>query len=125
MWLPDQQWIAHNEIYGEGDGDTSDDKDDLLVFGSGQAYMASNSNNNDSFFYSEEWLLDSGATVHITNDKDGMTYLRTSDHHVTIGDGSKVVGKLHGCLVLSTEDGHHLQLKNVLSSQVSIAAWPD
>ena len=62
----------------------------------------------------ESWLVDSGATVHITNDKSHMFNKKTTENHVTIGDGSKIVGRLQGSLLLHTTSNHKVKLNHVL-----------
>ena len=133
-WLASQPNIAHYDLYPRSDDETtseenyvysgsSDSSDTCIVYGTPRyytaqqyktSYMAYNSKPPTSNTQYESWLLDSGATVHITNDKSKMYNLSTTKNHVTIGDGSKVVGRLQGSLLLCTPENQKLIIHNVL-----------
>jgi hypothetical protein len=46
----------------------------------------------------ENWLIDSGATIHVTNDDTGMTDTEPSRQVVAIGDGRELIPKKKGRL---------------------------
>ena len=61
-----------------------------------------------------EWVIDSGATAHITNSKAGMTNIEPLKSEVTQGDKSKVYGSEKGTLILDVGNNQKLKLDNVL-----------
>ena len=65
----------------------------------------------------ERWLLDSGASNHMTSDRTGMYDYAESDKYVRIGDGSNMkvegIGKLDIQVVDSTGKERTVTLKNV------------
>jgi hypothetical protein len=62
----------------------------------------------------ENWLVDSGATVHVTNDDTGMTDIEPSRQTVVIGDGKKLAPEKKGTIQLRNKKGQLLKLRKVL-----------
>jgi hypothetical protein len=60
------------------------------------------------------WLVDSGASVHIKNDKSGFFNVKRVKTDVIVGDGWTSVSPMKGDLRLMTDKGYNLILKNVL-----------
>ena len=80
-----------------------------------QSFIATSNNNiNGTKEKEESWLLDSGATIHITNNKSQMFNIKTVENHVTIGDGSKIIGRIQGSILLQTSNQIKFKLYNVL-----------
>ena len=76
-----------------------------------QSFIAPGNNNTKETKEKEEsWLLDSGATIHITNNKSQMFNVETVENHITIGDGSKIVGRIQGSILLLTPNQIKLKL---------------
>jgi hypothetical protein len=75
--------------------------------------------------WNEEWLLDSGSMVNLTNIKEGLWKQAETSMTVTVGDGSKVTGILDGKVILKEKNsGKYLNIsvtycpnfrKNILS----------
>ena len=129
LWLEDQEELAHSDVYPAYDSEDydTDDPENWLILkeqdaddefesrGRREVNVADTCNNNSFFsFYPEAWLLDSGATVHITNTKTLMQDLTPAEHDVTIGDGSIVKANWKGTVYLRINSGHILKLTNVL-----------
>ena len=54
----------------------------------------------------ETWFADSGATVHITNNDDGMFNIRKCEFKITVGDGHSIKCEKTGTLkVLIKQNG--------------------
>ncbi len=53
----------------------------------------------------ERWLLDSGSTVHVTNNPHGITHWRKARETIVVGNGQEVKANFKGTV--------HLQVKNV------------
>ena len=54
----------------------------------------------------ESWLIDSGATIHVTNDKAGLTEVEPTKNKVKVGNGNELQAEAKGTLVLkSTSEG--------------------
>jgi hypothetical protein len=63
----------------------------------------------------EKWLMDSGATVHVTHSKEGMEETRPTQDTVTVGNGNEAKATLTGHLTLqSTEGPEGMILKDLL-----------
>jgi Arginine methyltransferase-interacting protein, contains RING Zn-finger len=60
------------------------------------------------------WLVDSGARVHITNDKSGLYNIKRTKTDVIVGDGWTSISPMKGDLRLITDKGYDLILRNVL-----------
>lgn len=60
------------------------------------------------------WLVDSGASVYITKDKDGSYNIRRVKTDVIVGDGWTSISPMKGDLRLITDKGYDLTLRNVL-----------
>ena len=54
--------------------------------------------------WQEEWLLDSGSTVNLTNKKERFWEKRTTNITVTVGDGSQVEGLCDGSVILKEKN---------------------
>jgi transposase InsO family protein len=62
----------------------------------------------------ESWLIDSGATVHVTTNNKDMVEVRETSATVIVGDGEEVPATSRGTLLLATEDNQVIKLKDVL-----------
>ena len=62
----------------------------------------------------DEWLGDSGATSHITNNDYGMTNRRECSVRVTVSTGEVTVAKVLGDIAMETQSGEKMKLLNVL-----------
>jgi Arginine methyltransferase-interacting protein, contains RING Zn-finger len=60
------------------------------------------------------WLVDSGASVHITKDKNGYYNIKRIKTDVIVGDGWTSISPMKGDLRLITDKGYDLTLRNVL-----------
>jgi hypothetical protein len=80
-----------------------------------QAFMAITTDNDiETSDEDENWLVDSGATVHVTNSDTGMTNIETTDTQVIIGDGSVLTPTRKGTLRLTNDKGQVVTLHEVL-----------
>ena len=61
----------------------------------------------------EEWLLDSGATCGVTYERNGMTNMKTSDRHITIGNGDQIPTLGQGTVTLRSECGTTIDVPDV------------
>jgi len=61
----------------------------------------------------EEWLLDSGASVHVTNSKHLMFNLRKINEGITTADGTRLEAKVAGDVQIRLRGGHDIWLKDV------------
>ena len=57
------------------------------------------------FTNDERWLLNSGSTVHVTNNAPGITHWRKAKETIVVGNGEEVKANYKGTI--------HLQVKNV------------
>ena len=73
-----------------------------------------NKHNNNVSRYFENWLFDSGATVHMTTDPKYMEEMEPTDKEVTVGNGNTIKATSKGNLTLKHPQGHMLKLSNVL-----------
>jgi hypothetical protein len=64
----------------------------------------------------ETWLVDSGASRHMTGFKDSLSNLtkKDSSHHVRLGDNSYYPIKGIGNAFYSLDSGKYLKMENVL-----------
>ena len=62
---------------------------------------------------SSAWLLDSGATVHITNNRDLLIDPQPCNNTVTVGDGTESTARLEGSVKLELQDGNKVLLREV------------
>ena len=62
----------------------------------------------------ETFLIDSGATCHISKSDEGMTDIVQKKEMVLVGDKRRVYSERQGTLKLKTEDGKTIVLKNTL-----------
>jgi len=63
-----------------------------------------------------KWLIDSGASVHVTNDRNDLQGAQATQQEVTIGDGKAMTAKLTGSkpTVLMDGTGNKIELKEML-----------
>jgi hypothetical protein len=61
----------------------------------------------------EDWLLDSGASCHVTNSKLLMQDIERTTKGLTVGDGGVTVPECRGTLYLKTDEGLQIRLTNV------------
>jgi hypothetical protein len=133
-----------------GDNDEYDDEDMVFIipscysFGQESTFNVEVNKKNKQEVYAnkyqnksgwkEEWLLDSGSTVNLTNRKERFWDQRATKTTVTVGDGSEVVGLCDGNIILKKEKNMQENLKitatycpnfrkNILS--VSGCNWQD
>ena len=65
--------------------------------------------------FGERWLIDSGASVHVTNNKELLFNVRTATESVTVGNGQEAKATLKGNVILKNELGSGtIKLKDVL-----------
>ena len=117
LWLEGQDYLAHSDVYPDSDSEDYDSDDPVawMIRKRPEANVAESNKSRSSFFeYPEAWLLDSGASVHITNDKSLMHNLKPTNNEVTIGDGSSVEARWVGDVYLRINSGHVFKLHNVL-----------
>ena len=117
LWLEGQDYMAHSDVYPDSESEEYDSEDPVswMIRKRPEANVAESHNNRSSFFeYPEAWLLDSGASVHITNDKSLMANLKSTDNEVVIGDGSSVQAQWIGDVYLRINSGHVFKLHDVL-----------
>ena len=62
----------------------------------------------------EEWLVDSGASLHITHKKKDMTDVEEWDINVTVGNGKKSNHELKVSVKMKIQDGQTVKLTEVL-----------
>jgi hypothetical protein len=60
------------------------------------------------------WLLDSGATVHVTNDPNMLMQARPSKEYVRVGNGEEIKAELEGNVKMELDNGQGLVLESVL-----------
>jgi hypothetical protein len=58
----------------------------------------------------ESWLIDSGATVHVTTTDKDMVDVKETSATVIVGDGKEVPATSRGTLLLATEDNQVIKL---------------
>jgi hypothetical protein len=63
---------------------------------------------------SASWLLDSGATVHVTNDPSLLIKAKPSKEYVRVGNGEEVKAELVGDVEMELDNGQGLLLESVL-----------
>jgi hypothetical protein len=63
---------------------------------------------------SASWLLDSGATVHVTNDPNMLMQARPSKEYVRLGNGEEVKAELEGNVEMELDNVQGLVLESVL-----------
>jgi hypothetical protein len=63
---------------------------------------------------SASWLLDSGATVHVTNDLNMFMQARPSKEYVRVGNGEEVKAELEGNVEIELDNGQGLVLEYVI-----------
>lgn len=74
-----------------------------------------NLNKNFNSQTQTNWIIDSGATIHMCNHKELLTdYVTKQGHYVTISDGSQISIEGFGSLSFSIIDDHNLQHKFIL-----------
>jgi hypothetical protein len=79
------------------------------------AMMALVEDNEPDNGQTQDWLIDSGATVHVTSDDTGMADTKPSQQQVVvIGDDTSLKREKKGTIKLANEKGQTLILKNVL-----------
>ena len=76
--------------------------------------MANNNNTHQEESNSEKWLIDSGASVHITNNDEKMSKVEPAFETIIVGNGMEVKAKKKGTVTIKTEQGTLLQMSNVL-----------
>ena len=106
MSLPDMPYLSYLQDLEEED--SIQDLEEEARQTDEKCFKASSSLDSNS------WLLDSGSSVHITNCSKNLTKVRSCNVNVTIGDGWTVNAKKKGTVLVSTEEGCELTLKNVL-----------
>jgi hypothetical protein len=62
----------------------------------------------------ESWLIDSGATVHVTTTNEDMIDVKETSATVIVGDGKEVPATSRGTLLLATDDDQVIKLRDVL-----------
>jgi hypothetical protein len=62
----------------------------------------------------ESWLIDSGATVHVTTSEAGMADVEHADAAIIVGNGKRIRAMKKGSLLLQTNDGKCIKLNEVL-----------
>ena len=68
---------------------------------------------NEQETENEQWLMDSGASVHVTNNKKHMSNILPTDKTVKVGSGEELSAKEVGTVTLKNEKGAVLKLKQV------------
>ena len=76
--------------------------------------MAQNKSTYHDTTTSEKWLIDSGASVHITNDDAKMSKVEEASETIIVGNGSEVRAMKKGTITLRIKGGPLFQLSNVL-----------
>jgi Zinc knuckle len=61
----------------------------------------------------EDWLLDSGASCHVTNSKHLLHDIESTSKNLTVGDGGVTVPECRGTLYIKTDEGLQIRLTNV------------
>ena len=63
----------------------------------------------------ERWLIDSRASVHVTNNKQWLINPKATTESVTVGNGQEVCATLKGDIILKNKHGSGvIQLKDIL-----------
>ena len=64
--------------------------------------------------YPEEWLGDSGASLHIIHKKKDITEVEKCDFNITVGNGHKMKYELKGSVNMKLQYGKMVKLTEVL-----------
>lgn len=107
QWSDDSDDDDDDYDYSElSDEDSEDDEDDPAFI----AVVENEASNVEA----EHWLIDSGATVHVTNDDNCMTDIKPCIRRVVIGDGTWLKPTKQGTIKLTNRENQVLILHNVL-----------
>jgi len=83
------------------------------------AALSLNSVTTDISDISKEWFLDSGATSHLTANRDWIKDFRSEpDHEVGIANGTKLVSTGSGVVSIPLTTGHTMDAQDVVHVQI-------
>jgi hypothetical protein len=96
-----EKWTKKAPTKGRRAPKTTETAFNVEVKGKDEETVNACSHKND---WREEWLLDSGSTVNLTNNKARFWKQCTTSTTVTVGDGSQVEGLLNGSIILKEKN---------------------